>query len=387
MVNDGNERPTGILSGVTILELAGIGPVPFCGTFLADLGAKVIVVERVGAGERPQSPAARLMNRGKRSITLNLRSPEGIALALKLGAQCDAVIEGMRPGVAERLGVGPHQFHAINSRLVYGRMTGWGQSGPLANAAGHDLNYVALSGAAWFAGAAGSAPTPPPTMVGDIGGGALYLTVGVLAALLHAKATGKGQVVDAAIVDGTAHMSNLLLSLGAAGELDETRGSSWIDGSPWYRCYGCADGRWVAVGALEPQFFAELMKKLGLDAEFSSDSQFDKSRWAAMEHRMAQVFSAQPRDAWCQLLEGSDACFAPVLTPSEAASHPHMVERRTYSTHRGFLEAAAAPRFSGFPGAPSGRDSPSPGQHTEETLDQLGVTAETQASLRAAAVI
>lgn len=376
-----------ILSGVTVLELAGIGPVPFCGTLLADLGANVIVIERAGAAGRKQDAAARLMNRGKRSVSLDLKSGEGAELALQIGAKCDALIEGMRPGVAERLGLGPEAFRELNPRMVYGRMTGWGQSGPLAAAAGHDLNYLALSGAAWFSGTAGLPPVPPPTLVGDLGGGAMYLAVGVLAALLNARSTGVGQVVDAAIVDGAAHLSTLLLSLRAAGQLPDERGRSWIDGSPWYRCYPCQDGQFISVGALEPQFFATLMRLLDLEAEFGPATQFDQSAWPRMEQRLAELFASATRDAWCDRLEGTDACFAPVLSPGEAAGHPHNVARGIYSSSRGFLEAAPAPRFSGDMHSGEAREAPLPGAHTGEILRELGLSDVAMEALRDKGVI
>jgi len=362
----------GVLSGVRVLQLAGIGPVPFCGMLLADLGADVIVVEHPGTAHAPNR-AADLVNRGKRSIFLDLKTTAGVANALKIGARCDILIEGMRPCLAERLGLGPKAFHVLHPGLVYGRMTGWGQDGPLALAAGHDLNYIALSGTAWFAGNAGQPPVPPPTLVGDLGGGALYLALGVLSAVLHARVTGSGQVVDAAIVDGTAHLNSLLLSLRASGELSDKRGSSWIDGSPWYRCYRCSDGNYVSVGALEAKFFATLMAALGLAVEFPPESQFDKTRWPAMQARMGEVFASAPRESWCRQLEGSDACFAPVLNPAEAAVHPHNVERRIYRNDRGFLEPAAAPRFSGFPGQAPPHGSYQAGAHTEEILGALAV--------------
>ncbi len=339
---------SGVLEGVTVLQLAGIGPVPFCGMLLADMGAEVIVVERADAS-REVTPASALIDRRKHRVFLDLKSTDGVAAALKIGSKCDILLEGMRPGTAERLGLGPEHFHALNPALVYGRMTGWGQTGPLAQAAGHDLNYLALSGAAWYAGQAGLPPVPPPTLVGDLGGGALYLAVGVLAATLRARATGRGDVVDAAIVDGTAHLSSLLLMLRASGELPDARGESWIDGSPWYRCYQCADGLFVSVGAMEPAFFVALMQTLGLADEFPRHSQHDKSRWPAMQARMEAVFASANRSSWCERLEGSDACFAPVLTFEEAARHPHNQHRGLYRQDRGFLEANAAPRFVAFP--------------------------------------
>jgi crotonobetainyl-CoA:carnitine CoA-transferase CaiB-like acyl-CoA transferase len=362
---------TGVLAGVRVLQLAGIGPVPFCGMHLADLGADVIVVDSpASAGAVHQ--AADLINRGKRSVMLDLKTTDGVASALRIGARCDILIEGMRPGVAERLGLGPEDFRKVNPALVYGRMTGWGQGGPLAPSAGHDLNYLALSGAAWFAGNPGEPPVPPPTLVGDLGGGALYLTIGVLSALLHARASGVGQTVDAAIVDGAAHLTSLLLSLRASGELGDQRGKDWIDGSPWYRCYRTADGHFVSVGALEAKFFAALMKALGLDTEFPARSQFDKSQWPTMRARLEAIFAGASRETWIQRFEGVDACFAPVLDPAEAAVHPHNVHRGIYRQDRGFLEAAPAPRFSGFPLRATTAAACRPGQHTEEVLRELG---------------
>ena len=361
---------TGVLTGVRVLQLAGIGPVPFCGMHLADLGANVIVVDSP-ANVQAQSRSSEVMNRGKRSVTLDLKTPEGVANALRIGASCDILIEGMRPGVAERLGLGPDDYRKLNPALVYGRMTGWGQDGPLAPTGGHDLNYIALAGAAWFASAPGEPPVPPPTLVGDLGGGALYLTIGVLAALLHARASGIGQTVDAAIVDGAAHLTSLLLSLRASGELGDERGKDWIDGSPWYQCYRTSDGHFVSLGALEGKFFAALMKALGLETEFPVQSQFDKSRWPAMRARLEQLFASASRDTWVKRFAGVDACFAPVLNPAEAAAHPHNVHRGIYRQERGFLEAAPAPRFSGFPLPATVGRACRPGEHTQEVLREL----------------
>lgn len=360
----------GVLAGIRVLQLAGIGPVPFCGMHLADLGADVIVVDSPSS-TRSGSRADEVMNRGKRSVVLDLKTADGVEKALRIGARCDILIEGMRPGVAERLGLGPEDLHKVNPALVYGRMTGWGQNGPLAASAGHDLNYLALSGAAWFAGTPGEPPVPPPTLVGDLGGGALYLTIGVLSALLNARTSGVGQTVDAAIVDGAAHLSSLLLSLRAAGELGDQRGQDWIDGSPWYQCYRTGDGQFVSVGALESKFFAVLMKTLGLEGEFPAISQFDKNQWPAMRHRMEQVFASASCEAWVQRFDGVDACFAPVLDPAAAALHPHNVHRGIYRQDRGFLEAAPAPRFSDFPLPATALRACHPGEHTEEVLREL----------------
>jgi crotonobetainyl-CoA:carnitine CoA-transferase CaiB-like acyl-CoA transferase len=359
---------SGVLSGVRVLQLAGIGPVPFAGMLLADLGADVIVVENPNA---EPSRGADLINRRKRSVFLDLKSALGIENALKIGSKCDILIEGMRPGVAERLGLGPEQFQRINPALVYGRMTGWGQTGRLAAAAGHDLNYLALSGATWYASPAGQPPVPPPTMVGDLAGGALYLVIGALSALLRARATGRGDVIDTAIVDCSAHLSSLLLSLRAIGELSDERGVSWIDGAPWYQCYACSDDLFVSVGALEGKFFATLMRILGLEQEFPPASQFDKSGWPTMRKRLAEVFASASRQAWQEKLEGTDSCFAPVFNFAEAAHHPHNVDRGIYTEERGFLEASPAPRFARHPDLPLTRPSYQPGADTEDVLREL----------------
>lgn len=346
---------TGPLAGLRVLEIAGIGPAPFCGMLLADLGADVVVVDRREHNpENIELGAAAIMSRGKRSIAVDLKSPEGVATVLDLVKNCDALIEAMRPGVMERLGLGPETCLERNPRLVYGRMTGWGQEGPLAHAAGHDLNYIALSGALWYSGQPGEPPIAPPTLVGDIGGGALYLAVGILAASMSARETGKGQVVDAAVVDGSAHMMNLLLSLKAAGQFVSTRGESLLDGPHWYSTYRCADGRFVSVGALEPKFYRLLREKLGLadDPDFANG--YDKQVWPDLRRRLTELFAMRSRDEWCALLEGTDACFAPVLDPEEAARHPHMAARGIYQQEDGLLQAAPAPRFSATPTARPG---------------------------------
>lgn len=358
----------GPLAGLRIIEIAGIGPAPFCGMLLADLGADVVVVDRREPNpENIALGAAAITNRGKRSIAVDLKSPEGVATVLDLVENADALIEGMRPGVMERLGLGPEVCLERNERLVYGRVTGWGQEGPLAHAAGHDLNYVGLSGALWYSGQPGEPPLPPPTLVGDIGGGALYLAVGVLAALTSARETGRGQVVDAAIVDGSAHMMNLLLSLKAGGRFVSARGESILDGPHWYSTYRCADGRFVSVGALEPKFYRLLCEKLGLadDPDFANG--YDVEAWPELRRRLAVLFAMRPSSEWCALLEGTDACFAPVLDPDEAAHHPHMAARGVYREIDGALQAAPAPRFSATPAADPG-PIPRTGADTEAVL-------------------
>ncbi|HWK64247.1 MAG TPA: CaiB/BaiF CoA-transferase family protein [Rhizobiaceae bacterium] len=369
----------GPLAGLRLIEIAGIGPAPFCGMLLADLGADVVVVDR--RQPNPENIAlgtAALTNRGKRSIAVDLKSPEDVATVLDLVESADALIEGMRPDVMERLGLGPEVCLARNPRLVYGRVTGWGQEGPLAHAAGHDLNYVGLSGALWYSGQPGEPPLSPPTLVGDIGGGALYLAVGVLAALMSARETGRGQVVDAAIVDGSAHMMNLLLSLKAGGQFVSARGESILDGPHWYSTYRCADGRFVSVGALEPKFYRLLCEKLGLadDPDFANG--YDVAAWPELRRRFAVLFAMRSSNEWCALLEGTDACFAPVLDPDEAARHPHMAARGVYREMDGALQAAPAPRFSATPTADPG-PIPQTGADMESVLrDWLGCRDTTE---------
>lgn len=364
----------GVLDGVRVIEIAGLGPAPFCGMLLADMGAEVILVERATArADDPlQLGSANIVNRGKQSIALDLKDPQAIDAVLRLTDSADALIEGMRPGVMERLGLGPEVCHTRNPRLVYGRMTGWGQQGPLSHAAGHDINYIALSGALWFAGAPDAQPMAPPTLVGDIGGGALYLAMGILAGILAARQTGIGQVVDAAIVDGSANMMNLLLSLHAAHRQPFERGTGLLDGPHWYGTYACADGRYISVGALEPQFNALLFEKLGLgeDADFSDP--YDVQRFPRLRERLAVLFASQPREHWISLLEGTDACFAPVLSPPDAMVHPHMVARGVYACHDGVLQAAPAPRFSATPSRPPGK-VPQRGEHGARLLASIGL--------------
>ena len=338
----------GPLAGVRIIELAGIGPAPMCAMLLADLGASVLRIDRPDPPElgfkRP--PRFNLLLRGRSTIALDLKQPAARDLVLDLVAKADGLIEGFRPGVTERLGLGPDDCFARNSRLVYGRITGWGQDGPLAQAAGHDLNYIALTGALHAIGREGQPPSPPLNIVGDYAGGSLYLAIGMLAALVEARASGKGQVVDAAVVDGTAHLMATFHGLLAAGIIREERGVNLMDsGAPFYDCYECADGRYVSVAPIEGRFFAELLKRLGIEAG-EVPPQSDRARWPELRRRLAETFATRTRDEWCAVLEGSDACFAPVLTMEEAARHPHMQARRTYVEIDGVVQPAPAPRFS-----------------------------------------
>ena len=365
----------GVLEGVRIIEIAGIGPGPFCGMLLADLGADVITVERPESGSgRPRRAA--ICNRGKRSVVLDLKAPGAIDAVLALLEGADALIEGMRPGVMERLGLGPEVCLARNPRLVYGRMTGWGQHGPLAHAAGHDSNYTGLAGALWFASPPGQPQQAPTTMLGDIGGGALYLALGIVSGILRARVDGRGQVVDAAIVDGVAHMMNLLLSMYASRGGSFARGQS-SDAAHWAgRSYQCADGGWVNIASLEPQFYAELLRRLDLDGdERFVKGQWDPKLWPELTEELKRLFATRTRAQWCERLEGTDVCFAPVLDPSESAEHPHMAARGVYVRVDGVLQAAPAPRFSGTPSAPPG-GVPERGAHTCDVLREAGLAQD-----------
>lgn len=369
-------REQGPLAGIRVLEVAGIGPAPFCGMLLADLGADVVVIQRVdgSAGSMADLDRRAIFNRGKRSVGIDLKTPAGIATTLGLIGRCDALIEGMRPSVMERLGLSPETCLKRNPKLVYGRVTGWGQHGPLAQAAGHDVNYIALSGALWYAGVPDEPPLTPPSLVGDIGGGALYLAIGILAGIMNARGTGRGQVVDAAIVDGSAHMMSLLLGLRALGRLSPARGQSVLDGSHRYGTYRCADGHWISLGTVEPKFYRELRERLGLATDSVFDDPDNQDNWPELRRRFAELFASRDRDEWCALLEGTDACFAPVLSPDQAADHPHMRARAVYTRNDGLLQANPAPRFSG---TPAGVPGPVPvrGEHTELVLREWGVNS------------
>jgi alpha-methylacyl-CoA racemase len=352
-----------MLEGVRVVEIAGIGPGPFCGMHLADLGADVICVEREGATVRTA------VQRGKRSVVADLKTPAGRELVLRLVESADALIEGMRPGAMERLGLGSAECHAVNPRLVYGRITGWGQSGPLAQTAGHDNNYVALSGALYFTGTPNEAPTAPLSLLGDVAGGALYLAIGLLAGILRARASGKGTVVDAAMVDGSAHMLHLLLGSQRKGMTGQERGGNLHDSSHFFATYRCADGEFITLGAIEPPFYRELLERLGLQDDPAFADQWDRSRWPALKDRMGGLVARRTRAEWAALLEGTDACFAPVLSPADAAGHPHNRARGTFFTADGMLQAAPAPRFG--QGAVRPGPVPAAGEHTEAVLAAL----------------
>jgi alpha-methylacyl-CoA racemase len=365
-------RP-GPLAGVRVVELAGIGPAPFAAMLLADLGADVIRVDRPGEPSLPVPlpPESDLLRRGRPSVALDLKHPDGLATTLALVEQTDVLLEGYRPGVAERLGLGPDDCLTRNPRLVYGRMTGWGQDGPLAHAAGHDIGYVAITGALHAIGRAGGPPQVPVNLVGDFGGGALYLVVGVLAALLEARTSGRGQVVDAAIVDGTAHLSSLVVGLASAGLWSDQRGTNLLDtGAPFYDVYETSDGGWLAVGPLEPAFYAELLRLL--DLTDTAPDRLDPAQWPALRTLLADAFRTRTRDEWTAIFEGTDACVEPVLSYAEAPAHPHLAARGTYVEHHGVVQPAPAPRFSRTP-AVLGAGPSTPGADTRAALAAWGV--------------
>ena len=343
---ESSARTTGPLTGVRIVEFAGIGPGPFACMMLADMGAEVVTLDRVGAGKNMKSVAGR----GRKVVELDLKDKTAVAQVLELLANADALIEGFRPGVMERLGLGPDLVQARNPRLVYGRMTGWGQEGPLAQAAGHDINYISLTGALAAIGTRVK-PVPPLNLVGDFGGGALYLVVGVLAALLEASKSGKGQVVDAAMCDGAASLMSMFFDMTAVGRWTEERESNFLDGGAhFYGVYECACGNFISIGSIEPQFYALLRQHAGLsDADF--DQQMERKAWPGLRQKLADVFKTKTRDDWCKIMEGTDVCFAPVLTMSEAPNHPHMAARNIFVSRHGITQPAPAPRFSRTPSA------------------------------------
>lgn len=367
---------SGPLTGYKIIEIAGIGPGPFAAMLLADMGAEVIRVDRAQAvrGPAPDTPAGDLMLRGRRNVALDLKHPDGVETLLKMVEKADAIIEGFRPGVMERLGVGPEQCLARNPRIVFGRMTGWGQEGMYANAAGHDINYIALAGSLAHFARKGEAPVPPLNMVGDFGGGGMFLAYGVVCALLEAQKSGKGQVVDTAMVDGAAVLMTMFWSFKSMGIFNENApGTNLLDtGAHFYDVFECSDGKYVSLGSIEPQFYAELLRLTGLEGDPDFARQMDQSMWPALKERLRGVFKAKTRDEWCAIMEATDVCFAPVLTMSEAAAHPHNVERRTFVEANGKTQPAPAPRFSRTK-PEIGRASAHPGQHTAEVLREWGI--------------
>ncbi|NUK04869.1 CoA transferase [Streptomyces lunaelactis] len=369
----------GPLAGVRVVELAGIGPGPFAAMLLADLGADVVRVDRPGGAGLNIDPAYDLTNRNKRSVLIDLKAEDGPGQVLDLVERADVLIEGYRPGVAERLGVGPQECHARNPRLVYGRMTGWGQEGPLAQRAGHDIAYIAITGTLGMIGKADEPPAVPANLVGDYAGGSLYLVIGVLAALQHARTDGgSGQIVDAAIVDGAAHLATMIHGMMAAGGWQDRRGANLLDGGcPFYGSYETADGEYMAVGALEQQFYNEFIELLGIEGEAPARKDF--ARWDELRAAVAARFRTRTREEWTAVFEGSDACVAPVLSLGEAPSHPHLAARGTFLDHGGITQPAPAPRFSATPGSVY-RGPAQPGADTAEVArdwDLPGLTGLT----------
>ncbi|MFA5883004.1 MAG: CaiB/BaiF CoA-transferase family protein [Acidimicrobiia bacterium] len=377
----------GPLAGVRVLEITGLGPGPFCGMLLADLGAEVLRLERadVAAGTDHTRPATNAMHRGKRAVGIDLKHPDGAATFLRLCEAADAVIDVFRPGVAERLGIGPDDCRARNHRLVYGRLTGWGQDGPYAPMAGHDIDYIAISGALEPIGRAGQPPTPPLNVVGDFAGGGMLLAFGIVAALFEREHTGMGQVIDAAMIDGAALMMTPFFAARASGFWGE-RGTNILDtGAPYYEVYETADHQWMAVGAIEPQFYALLLEGLGLDPAALPDRDHPAS-WPALKERFAAVFVTRTRDEWCTVFDGTDACVAPVLSPVEAPEHPHNRARRGFLEHRGVPQPAPAPRFSTHPD-PQPALPEHPGVDTGAVLGAWGIPPDDVAALRSAGVV
>jgi len=360
-------KRSGPLAGIRILEFAGIGPAPFCGMLLSDLGADVVRIDRKNGQQYDQYAVT---TRGRRSVSIDLKNPAGVAAVLKLTEQAEALLEGFRPGVMERLGLGPEQVLQRNPKIVYGRMTGWGQSGPLAKSAGHDINYIAITGALNAIGS-GEKPEIPLNLIGDYGGGALYLAFGLLAGILHARSTGQGQVVDAAMLDGTISLLSIFYGNLAAGTWLNQRHVNIIDGgSHFYNVYQCADDKWISVAAIEPQFYALLLEKAGItDPDFQE--QLDQSRWPELRDKLAVIIRGKTRDEWCRIMEHTDACFAPVLDFDEAAQHPHNQARRMFTKLAGVVQPAPAPQFSVTPGAIQSAPATA-GQHNDEALADWG---------------
>lgn len=373
----------GPLNGIKILEIAGIGPGPFCAMMLSDMGAEVVRVERADRVPEffPNTPHGDLLNRGRRNIAINLKSGEGVKTLLRLVEGADALIEGFRPGVMERLGLSPDVCLARNPRLVYGRMTGFGQEGPLAQVAGHDINYIALAGALESIGRKGGPPTPPLNLVGDFGGGGMLLAFGVACGLVECATSGKGQVIDAAMIDGSALLMTMFHSFASMGGWNDERGTNLLDtGAHFYDVYETSDGKYISIGSIEPQFYALLLEHSGLGEGRELPHQMDRDQWPALKRDIAEIFKQKTRDQWCKIMEGTDVCFAPVLSLKEAPEHPHNQQRHTFTVRDGVTQPAPAPRYSRT--VPEiGRSPAYPGQHTAEVLADWGFDADEIAKL------
>ena len=374
----------GPLTGIRVVEMAGIGPGPFTAMMLSDLGAEVIRVDRLshkGTGHR-----ANVLNRGRKSIAVDLKNPLGVETTLRLIEQADVVLEGFRPGVMERLGLGPEECLSVNPRLIFGRMTGWGQTGPLSQAAGHDINYISIAGALGAMGYADRPPAPPLNLVGDFGGGAMYLLTGILAALVERATSGQGQIIDAAMTDGTASLLSPFFGLMAMNMWTTDRFSNRLDGGAfYYGSYECSDGKYISIGSLEPQFYAELLEKTEItDPEFQE--QLDEAAWPAKREKLDQLFKTRTRQQWCDIMEGTDVCFAPVLDLKEAPAHPHNIDRKTFVELDGVVQPAPAPRFSRTQGEIQGPAAMA-GEHTREVLSAWNFSDQEIGELQASGAI
>ena len=378
----------GPLEGVKILEIAGIGPGPFAGMMLSDMGAEVVRIDRADRvrGGDPENPPKDILARGRRSVAVDLKNPQGVEVVLAMVEKADVLIEGFRPGVMERLGLGPEICLARNPGIVFGRMTGWGQEGPLAHAAGHDINYIALTGALHAIGRRDQAPVPPLNLVGDFGGGGMLLAYGVVCALLEKARSGQGQVVDAAMVDGASALMGMIYAMKSMGVWRDERGTNMLDtGAHFYDVYETRDAKYVSIGSIEPQFYALLLQQLGLEGE-KLPPQMDREQWAALKVRVAEIFKTRTRDEWSAIMEGTDVCYAPVLDLDEAPEHAHLKQRKTFVEAAGVIQPAPAPRFSRT--APELVRPPSfEGQHTDEVLADFGFDAERVAALRDAKAV
>lgn len=377
----------GALSGIKVIELAGIGPAPFCCMLLADMGADVIRIDRFEPQKgEADDPRLALLNRNKRSVAIDLKTPDGANAAKRMITDADVLVEGFRPGAAERLGLGPDELCRLNPGLIYGRMTGWGQDGPLAPSAGHDINFISLVGILNAIGPRDGAPVPPLNLIGDFGGGGIYLAFGIVCALLERQVSGVGQIVDAAMIDGSASLMTSLFSAIARGQWRNTRADNILDGgAPWYSTYITKDDKYISIGSIEPQFFRELIARSGLDIGLVPD-RFDRENWPRLRELFQQLFRNRTRDEWAALLEGTDACFSPVLDPWEATQHPHLKARGVFVEHEGVVQPAPAPRLSRTPGK-LGLPPPRPGEHTSETLLACGFTRDEVDALSAMNII